>query len=63
MKQTFEEFAEAFKVMLVKRYNWSVTKAAEYNTEDLRTEYEKGSSPQEAFSSVFNLKSDLVSGL
>lgn len=61
MNQTIEEFIEAFKVMLVKRYNWSVTNAAVFDGEKLKEAHEKSLSKEEAYYSVFNMSQDLSS--
>ena len=59
-KASFEEFVESFKMKLVKRYNWSVADAYNYqNEEGLKEAYEKGLSPEEAYFSLFNVAPDL----
>lgn len=56
---TFEEFEETFKVMLVRRYNWTVTKASSYNDENLLGAYKKGLSTEEAYFEIFSIEQDL----
>lgn len=60
---TFEEYVEQFKAMLVKRYNWSVTKASEYNSPALDETYKEGLSVRDAYFKIFNVEQDLCSSL
>ncbi len=56
---TFEEYIEQFKVMLVRRYNWSVTKASGYNPLALDETYKAGLSVRDAYFKIFNVEQDL----
>jgi len=57
------EYVEQFKVMLVRRYNWTVTKAAKYKNTALNTFHKKGLSVEEAYFAIFNIEQDIVSNI
>lgn len=40
-KQSYEEYLEEFKIMLVKRYFWSVTEANQFDSTELKEIYSK----------------------
>ncbi len=60
-KKSYSEFLEEFKVMLVKRYQWSVSKASQYNSEELKKYFEEGMDKHESYFKIFKIESDLQS--
>lgn len=54
-----EGFKETFKILLVRRYQWTVTKASEYNSPALDTAFKDGLSVQDAYYRIFNVEQDL----
>lgn len=55
---SFEQYLEQFKVMLVRRYNWTVTDAAAYNDNRLVEAHKKGFSVREAYWEIFDVSQD-----
>lgn len=51
-----------FKVMLVRRYNWSVKDAHKYSHPELKRNLLGGKSVEETYSSIFNIEQDLLRG-
>ena len=60
--KAFEDFKESFKALLVKRYNWSVTNASNYDSPALVTTFEEGLSPQMSYYKLFDVEPDLQRG-
>lgn len=52
---------ESFKYLLVKRYNWSVTRASLFNDDKLNVIHNEGSHYQDAYFKIFNVEQDLQS--
>jgi len=61
--KTYEEFLEEFKIMLVKRYFWTVTDASKYENEELNKCYEEGLNRYQSYFRIFNVDQDLMSPL
>lgn len=59
-KKTFDQYLEEFKVMLVRRYQWSVTKASLFKSEELKDCFKNGLDKYQAYFKIFNVKQDLV---
>lgn len=59
--KTFNEYLEGFKVMLVRRYQWSVTEANQFNSEELKKCFDEGLNKYHAYFKIFNVEQDLES--
>jgi len=59
MRNTFNEYLEDFKIMLVRRYQWSVTKASQFNSEELEKCFVNGLDKYSAYFKIFKLEQDL----
>lgn len=58
---TLVEYIEWFKRILIKRYNWSVSDAHNYNNEDLVKYHSERLEPHYAYFKIFNVERDLYS--
>ena len=60
-QKSYNQYLEEFKVMLVRRYQWSVTKASQFNSEELKVCFKNGLDKHQAYYRIFNVEQDLQS--
>jgi len=59
--KTYNDFLEEFKVMLVKRYFWTVTDASKFESKELKQCFYEGLDRHHAYFKIFNVEQDLMS--
>lgn len=59
--KNFNEYLENFKIILVKRYCWTVTDASKFNSSELKECFNEGLDEHHAYFKLFNIEQDLQS--
>lgn len=57
----YPEFLEEFRVMLIRRYQWTVTEASQFNSEKLKQCLVEGLDKHQSYFRIFEIEPDLQS--
>lgn len=58
---SLDEYLERFKIMLVRRYNWTVTNANVFFSIEVEQAYNKNLPIEDAYYSIFQIDQDRIS--